>query len=73
MRGYLVPELNKLDQTVVAICDVDQRQLDSALQLNELKQAVIIVTIAISSSRIGESMPSSSELDHWHVPICSPH
>ncbi len=39
MRGYLIPELNKLDQKIVAICDVDKRQLDSALQVNELKDA----------------------------------
>jgi hypothetical protein len=39
MRGYLIPELNKLDQKIVAICDVDKRQLDSALQVNELKEA----------------------------------
>ncbi len=28
MRGYLIPELGKIDQQIVAICDVDQRQLD---------------------------------------------
>ena len=33
MRGYLIPELAKLDQQIVAICDVDRRQRDSALQV----------------------------------------
>ncbi|MFN0056131.1 MAG: gfo/Idh/MocA family oxidoreductase, partial [Planctomycetales bacterium] len=29
MRGYLIPELQKLDQQIVAICDVDKRQRES--------------------------------------------
>ena len=36
MRGYLIPELGKIDQQIVAICDVDKRQLDSALQIKGL-------------------------------------
>ena len=28
MRGYLIPELGKIEQQIVAICDVDQRQID---------------------------------------------
>ena len=29
MRGYLMPELAKIDQQIVAICDIDKRQRDS--------------------------------------------
>ncbi len=39
MRGYLIPELGKIDQQIVAICDVDKRQLDSALQIKGLTHA----------------------------------
>src|SRR5947208_3648093 len=39
MRGYLIPELTKIDQQIVAICDVDQRQRESALSLKGLAQA----------------------------------
>lgn len=36
MRGYLIPELAKIDQQIVAICDVDKRQRDSALETKGL-------------------------------------
>ena len=39
MRGYLIPELAKIDQQIVAICDVDKRQCDSALQIEGLTKA----------------------------------
>jgi len=39
MRGYLIPELGKIDQQIVAICDVDQRQRESALQVKGLTNA----------------------------------
>ena len=39
MRGYLVPELGKIDQQIVAICDVDKRQRDSALKAPGLTEA----------------------------------
>src|ERR1041384_6786141 len=39
MRGYLMPELAKIDQQIVAICDDDKRQRESALQVKGLTNA----------------------------------
>ncbi|MEI7862529.1 MAG: hypothetical protein WCJ21_07855, partial [Planctomycetota bacterium] len=39
MRGYLVPELAKLDQQIVAICDVDRQQIETAQKLESLTEA----------------------------------
>ena len=32
MRGYLVSEFGKIDQRIVATCDVEKRQRDRALK-----------------------------------------
>jgi predicted dehydrogenase len=72
MRGYLLPELAKVDQQVVAICDVDQRQLDAARGLERLANAK-----AYRDYR--ELLDKEPEVDavvigtpdHWHVPICT--
>ena len=39
MRNYLVPELSKLDQQIVAICDVDRQQIEAAQKMAELAEA----------------------------------
>lgn len=71
MRGYLIPELAKLDQQIVAICDVDQRQCDSALQIKELKGAKAYHDYRELLDRETDvDAVIIATPDHWHVPIC---
>lgn len=71
MRGYLIPELNKLDQQIVAICDVDQRQLDSARQTPGLMNARTYHDYReLLDKETGVDAVIIATPDHWHVPIC---
>lgn len=71
MRGYLLPELNKLDQTVVAICDVDQKQLDSAQQVKELSKARTYRDYRDLLEQEGDvDGIIIATPDHWHAAIC---
>ena len=71
MRGYLIPELTKIDQQIVAICDVDKRQRDSAIQVKELANARVYHDYReLLDKETGVDAVIIATPDHWHVPIC---
>jgi predicted dehydrogenase len=71
MRGYLIPELAKLDQQIVAVCDVDQRQLDSAVQSKGLANVKTYHDYReLLDKEKGVDAVIIGTPDHWHVPIC---
>jgi len=71
MCHYLISELGKIDQPVVAICDVDQRQLDEAQKREEFSQARTYRDYRqLLDQETGVDAVLIGTPDHWHVPIC---
>ena len=70
MRGYLIPELAKIDQQIVAICDVDQQQLGKAKQLKGLSEVRTYHDYReLLDRESGVDAVIIGTPDHWHVPV----
>ncbi|MGL6195213.1 MAG: Gfo/Idh/MocA family protein, partial [Thermoguttaceae bacterium] len=70
MMGYCVPELRKVTApgTVVAICDVDQRQIDAAKNQFEGAKIYRDYRELLDNSDSIDAIIIGTP-DHWHVPI----
>jgi len=70
MQGYLLPELGKVDQRIIAICDVDKRQLDGIRKDDKLKDATPYHDYReLLEREKGIDAVVIATPDHWHVPI----
>ncbi len=71
MRGYLIPELGKIDQQIVAICDVDKRQRETTKQIQGLNKVRTYHDYReLLDKETGVDAVVIGTPDHWHVPIC---
>ena len=71
MRSYLLPELDKINlvQHIVAICDVDKRLRDSALQIKGLTNARVYHDYReLLDKETAIDAVLIATPDHWHVP-----
>ncbi|MFT5525180.1 MAG: putative dehydrogenase [Pirellulaceae bacterium] len=71
MRGYLTRELAKIDQQIVAICDVDKGQIENAMKMENMSKARTYHDYReLLDKEKGVDAIVIGTPDHWHVPIC---